>query len=192
MAITNEQIEAEIRELTAEVDRIMSGVHEVFANAAKVRAQIEHLQKLLDLRIQPAHHSEMVSFILLGFAPREDEAPGALCAATWCGPASVPTDFRITVRCDWQRLLPIEASKYFSELLDDWKQRAETEPGAILSQISELSVGPIRTMDEGAVYKDKIARLMHQRLGDIIQFPPTSPQAPGSVTKRGGRWLGNI
>lgn len=192
MAITKEQIEAEIRELTAEVDRMVSGVHEVFAKAAKLRAQIEHFQKLLDLRIQSADHSETVSFIFLGFAPREDDALGALCAVTWFGPASVPTDVRITVKRDWQRLLPIDASKYFSELLDDWKQRAETESGAILSQIGELSVGPIRTMDQGAVHKDRIAHLLYQRLGDIIQFPSTSPQTPGSVTMRGGGWHSNI
>ena len=185
MAITNEQIEAEIRELTAEVDRMVSGVQEVFAKVAMLRTQIEHLQKLLDLRIQSARRSDMVSFILLGFAPREDEAPSALCAATWSGPASVPTDFRITVKRDWQRLLPIDASRYFSELLDDWKKRAETEPSVIISMIGALSVGSIRTMDRGAVHKEKIAHLMYQRLGDIIQFPSSSPWNPGSVAKRG-------
>ena len=168
MVITNEQIEAEIRELTAEADRMVSEVHEIFAESARLRIQIDHLKKLLELRIQSAQRVELISYILIGFAQKDE--PSALCAITWSGSTSLPTDIRILVKREWQRLLPPESARYFADLLNDWKQRVQTEPGVVLAMIGELSVGPIRTMEQGTIHKDGVAQLMNKRLGDNVRY----------------------
>ena len=36
--------------------------------------------------------------------------------------------------------------------------------------IGELSVGPIRTMEQGTIHKDGVAQLMNKRLGDNVRY----------------------
>jgi hypothetical protein len=171
VALTNEQIEAEIAELIAEADRLISRVKSIFTESAKLRLQAEHLKRLLELRTDAERHTELMSFTLMGYAREGEEEPTAFCAATWSGSISLPSEARIFISRGWQTLLPSEIVPYFSDLLDDWKQMVQTQPEIILSMIGELSVGPIRTMEQGTMHKDRVANLIQQRLGDVIHFP---------------------
>lgn len=168
MAITREQIEAEIRELTSEADRMVSQVPMIFAESARLRKQVGYLQEILELRTPLALHMELCSFILLGFAPNENDSAGLLCAVTWVGSATAPTNVQIFAKRHWQKLLPPEAACYFASLLNDWRQRIQFEPHIILAALAELSVGPIRTVDQGVFQKNEIAQLVSQKLGDAV------------------------
>ena len=171
VAFTNEQIEAEIAELTAEADRKVSKVKAIFIESAKLRLQIEHLKQLLELRTQAEHHTELMSYILIGFVRQGEEEPTAFCAASWSGSTSMPSAARLFVNRGWQTLLPPEIVPYFTDLLDDWKQMIQTQPEIVLSMIGDLSVGPIRTLEQGTMHKDRVSQVIHQRLVDVLYFP---------------------
>jgi hypothetical protein len=171
MAFTNEQIESEIAELTAEADRKVSTVKAIFLESAKLRVQAEHLKQLLALRTQMERHTQLLSFVLLGFVGQTEVEPIAFLAATWSGSASFPSDTQLLINRGWQTMLPLEIIPYFTELLEDWKQMIQTRPALVLSMIGELSVGPIRTIEQGTIHKDRIAQFISRRLGDIVYYP---------------------
>lgn len=140
-------------------------------NLHGLRREIHHLEKLLELRMHSEQRMELISYILIGFVQKDEDEPSPLCAITWSGLSTVPTDVRILIKQDWQRLLPPEDARYFADLLNDWKQQVQSEPGAVLTMTGRLSVGPIRTMGQGSVHKEEAAMLMYQRLGILTQFP---------------------
>ena len=172
MKITEQQIEAEIAELRAEADRKVASVKAIFMESARLRKQAEHLDSLLELRKQADRHPELISFIMIGFV-REDEndEPKAFCVFTWSGSANAPTEVRIHLKSDWQRVLPINIAPYFKDLLDDWTQTVQTQPEMVLAMLAELSVGPLRTMEQGTMHRDRVALLVQDRLGDVLRFP---------------------
>lgn len=171
MNITKQQIEAEIAELTAEANRKVASVKEIFMESARLRQQAEHLNQFLELRAQAERHSELMSFIMLGFARDVQNEPTACCAFIWTGSTSNPKEVRMLLKCDWQRILPIDVAPYFSDLLNDWKQTIQTQPEVVLAMIAELSVGPVRTMERDTMHRDRVALLMEKRLGECLHFP---------------------
>ena len=171
MNITNQQIEAEIADLIDEANRKVASVKAIFMESARLRKQAEHLNSLLQLRTQAERHSELMSFVMIGFVREEDGDPTAFCAFTWSGSTSSPTEVRILLKGDWQRLLPIDVAPYFQDLLDDWKRTVQTQPEMVLAMIAELSVGPIRTMEQGTMHRDRVALVIQERLGEVLHFP---------------------
>lgn len=128
---------------------------------------MELLQKILDLRDQTHPPTDLVSIILLGFVQEENEQPNAFCAVSWAGSKGQPSEVRILLKSGWQSLLPASILPYFIDLSEDWKQWVLTQPARILSLISELSVGPLRTMQETTMRKSEVAELITEKLGEV-------------------------
>jgi hypothetical protein len=169
--ITNRQIEAEIVELLAEADRKVASVKAIFEEAALLRKQADCLRQVLTLRTRAEHRPELMSFVLMGLAPEAEREPTALCAFTWTGPANTPTDLRILLKRDWTQLVPNDVASYFKDLLNDWTQTVQIHPAMVIAMVAELSVGPIRTIKQDAMDRDRVALLMQERLGEVLYFP---------------------
>ncbi len=169
--ITREQIEAEIAELTSEIHRRVAAVKGIFAEVDGLRAEAELLNKLLELRTQVESQADTVSLLLLGFVRQDGDEPTAFCAVTWSGPRDLPSDTRIFLKQEWQSLLPKEILPYFVKLSNDWKQLVQTRPASLLSMLRELSVGPLRTMEQATMRKDKAVQFIKEQLGDVEAFP---------------------
>ncbi|HTV54925.1 MAG TPA: hypothetical protein VMI06_08400 [Terriglobia bacterium] len=170
--ITNEQIEAEITELVAQADRKISSVKTIFAEAARLRAQAECLRKVIALRITSNHHTPLTSVTLLGFAEDEQAEPAAFCAVTWPGAQTEVSGLQIFLRIGWETLLSDNTLSYFSDLLNDWKELMRTHPELVPAMIREISVGPIRTLEEATLAQDKVAEVLKRRMGEVVRFPP--------------------
>ena len=170
--ISNEQIEAEIESLTADANRMLASAKETFAELAKIRLQVGLLKKLRDLRVESDRHSAQVSFVLLGFVTRDEGDPSPFCALTWAGELLSPNDVRLLLKADWESIMPADIAVYFAALLEDWKALLRTTPEMLLIFASELSVGPIRTMETAKVDQERASTIIRQKLGTILQFPP--------------------
>lgn len=171
MNITNRQIENEIADLLAEADRKDASAKAMFMEAALLRTQVEHLRQVLALRKPAEHDPESASFVILGFAQGDEREPAALCAFTWTGPANAPADVRILLKSDWTRLVPVEAARYFRDLLNDWTQSVQSQPAMVIAMVMDLSVGPVRTMEHGSMHRNKIVHFVQERLGQVLHFP---------------------
>ena len=142
MKITEQQIQEEIADLISEADRKLASVKAILLDSAGLRKQAELLRNLLELRWQAERHSELMSFIMIGFVRGQKDEPSEFCALTWSGSTIAPSDTRILLKRDWKQLLPAEVATYFKDLLDDWIQMVQTQPEIVLAMIAELSVGP--------------------------------------------------
>lgn len=169
--ITRAQIEAEIYELTSEIDRRIAAVRGIFAQVAELRSQTDLLKKLLALRSEVEPNAQLLSSIFVGFVRNETDAPTPICALTWSGSSELPEDMRIQFKREWRSLLPSDLLAYFSDLLADWMQRIRSDPAMLLAGIRELSVGPVRAMDETTVRSSELTRLLDDRLGDFDVYP---------------------
>ena len=169
--ITNEQIEAEIDELKAEIDRRVAAVKGIFAQVAELRSEADLLMKLLVLRSKANPDEELTSLQLVGLLCNPSDAPTPICALTWHGSKELPTDGRIYIRRDWRSLLNEDVGGYFSDLLADWRQRIKNEPSALIPSVAELSVGPVRILEEATVRTEQLSRLLSGRLGNFDVYP---------------------
>ena len=169
--ITSEQIEAQINDLRSEIDRRVAAVRATFAEAGELRSEADLLKRLLILRSKTDAESELISLVFVGYVRNESEAPKSLCALTWSGSREVPADPRIFVKREWRSLLPDGVLSYFSDLFADWKDRIRRDPAALISAISGLSVGPVRTAGETTVRKRQLPQLLNERLGDTSEYP---------------------
>jgi len=170
--ISNEQIEAEIESLTADANRMLASAKETFAEFSKTRLQVELLRKLRDLRLESDRHSAQVSFVLLGFVTQNEGEPSPFCALTWAGEPLSPKNVRFFLKADWEAIMPADVAAYFAALLEDWKVLLITTPEMLLIFTSELSVGPIRTMEAAKMDPERVSLIIRQKLGTILQFPP--------------------
>lgn len=175
MKITNEQIEAEIAELTSEANRMLASAKTLFLAHAQLKAQKEHFTRLLELRTQAERHPALTSYVLIGFLRQNEEEPKPFCAVTWKGLTSTPSDARILVTSDWRRVLPGDSLIYFSELLKDWEKMLQTQPETVLAMVADLSFGPIRTIDQGTMHEERVSILIQQKLGEVQRFPSSVP-----------------
>lgn len=175
MRITNEQIAAEIADLTAEADRMVASAKVLFLESAKLKAQAEHFKRLLELRTQAEHHPNLTSYILIGFVRESDENGTLFCAVTWKGRTASPSNVQILLTPDWMKILPNDTSGYVNDLLKDWANLLPTEPETIIVMVADLSVGPIRTMDQGMMHEERVSILIRQKLGDVLHFPSSVP-----------------
>lgn len=176
MKITNEQIAAEIADLTTEADRWVASAKALFLEAAKLRAQADHFRRLLELRTQAEQHPGLTSYVLLGFVRASGEPATPLCAVTWKGLTAAPRDVRILLTAGWMRALAGDAFGYFSELLEAWEKMLQAQPETVLAMVADLSAGPIRTIDQGTMHEERVALLVQEKLGEVLRFPSSSPQ----------------
>ena|SRR5579862_5881176 len=72
-------------------------------------------------------------------------------------------DLGIRLHQNWRRLVAAEDWEYIRELIDDFKARAKSAPGALFEQAQSLSVGPIVACDVGA---DAVLNL-YERFNDV-------------------------
>lgn len=169
--ISNQQIEAEIDELKAEIDRRFTAVKGMFAQVAELRSQADLLTRLLALRSKAGSDDGMTSSQLVGLVCNSSDAPTPICALTWRGSKELPVDGRIYVRREWPSLLTEDVGRYFSDLLADWKQRIRNEPAALVLSVGELSVGPVQILEEVTVRTGQLSRLLAAQLGNFDAYP---------------------
>ncbi|HKF46364.1 MAG TPA: hypothetical protein VKB38_03335 [Terracidiphilus sp.] len=175
MRITNQQLEGEIAALGAEADDRLVRARELFVESARLRVQADHLKRLLEIRSEAGcdsgPDSGLVSFVLVGLiSPDRDEAAPA-CAVIWTGSADFPKEMQIRVRAGWNRAVPLEAVRYFNDMLDEWKRMSQSQPDTVLAMLSELSAGPVRAIQQGTMQKDRAVVLIEQVLGDASLMP---------------------
>lgn len=166
--ITLEQISAEIADLKAEVDQKISSVAQVFQQCARIREQIEHLEKLQELRRVSNSIVALLSYVFLGVTSHENLPPATIAAVTWEGSPETPSAVTLTLREDYERLLSPEISDYFADLIADWQGLLSNEPDTFLRIIGELSVGPIQALDQGVAHRERVQHLLLVRLGRSI------------------------
>lgn len=169
--IHREQLESEIAELNAEVNRRLSAVRGIFAEVACIRAEAELLTRILELRNRIEPHVDLLSLIILGFVINDEDEPDAFCTATWSGPIEMPIDTRILLRIGWRSQIPDQILPYFLELSNEWRRLIQDQPATLLSLLKELSVGPIRTIEQTTLRSEKVMRYINERLGDTEPFP---------------------
>ncbi|MGA2909879.1 MAG: hypothetical protein ABSE36_19440 [Terracidiphilus sp.] len=176
MMITDEQIAAEIANLTSEANRWVNSAKALFIEAAKLRAQADHFRRLLELRSQAEYHPALSSYVLLGLARENDEPPTPFCAITWKGLTAAPRDVRVLLTSNWTRALAGDTFTYFNELLEDWGKMLQTQPETVLAMVADLSSGPIRTVDQGTMNEARVSLLIQQKLGEVVRFPSSPTQ----------------
>lgn len=167
LMIARETLEAEVVALTSEVNRRISAVRGLFAEVAGLRGEIELLKRILNLRDQAHPQTDSVSVVLLGFVPDDGAEPTPFCAVTWSGSKEQPSEVRVLLKAGWRDLLPPSILDYFLDLSSDWRQSLPTRPAAIVSLISELSVGSLRTMHDTTLRESKAKDLIKERLGEV-------------------------
>lgn len=169
--ISNEQIAAEIDELKAEIERRVTAVRGIFAQVAELRSEADLLKRLLVLRSRTDPDGELIDLLIVGSVCNEADEPSPICVFSWHGSMELPLDARIHVKRGWRSLLSEEVALYFSDLLADWKQRINNDPSALIAAIGELSVGPVRMLEETTVRKGQLAHLLSGRLGTFDVYP---------------------
>ena len=174
--ITDEQIAAEIADLTSKADRWVTSAKALFIEAARLRAQADHFRRLLELRTNAEHHPGLTSYVLLGFGRENDESPTPFCAVTWKGSTAAPQDVSILLSSNWMRALAGDAFTYFNELLEDWEKMLPAQPETMLAMVADLSAGPIRTIDQGTMHEERVSILIQQKLGEVLRFPSGGTQ----------------
>ena len=140
---------------------------------AKLRVQAKYLSKVLYGRTAVSRSVKVSSLIVLGFVEHEHAEPQAFCAVAWSGALIDAAEPHFFLRCGWEMLLPKETLFYFSALLDDWKELLQTKPDLILASIRELSVGPIRTVEERMLERGELMEFLRNRIGEVNRFPQT-------------------
>uniref|UniRef100_E6QMK6 Uncharacterized protein n=1 Tax=mine drainage metagenome TaxID=410659 RepID=E6QMK6_9ZZZZ len=66
---------------------------------------------------------------------------------------------------NWREMIPDHFSTYVSELIEDWSQLSIDDPNTLIRMLRELSVGPIRTLEEGSIPGSALNDLLIKYLG---------------------------
>jgi hypothetical protein len=166
--LSNDEIEAEIARLTAEAHQKISSVRAILRDATELMVQAEMLKQVISLRDDDSM-DEMLSFLILGFVRKDDDSPVGFLAITWAGSIDAPREIRVSIDPDWRSKLPPQAGVYVNDLLNDWRDVFQTNPQGILKKTSDLSVGPIRTMDKGS--SANVDALIRGKIGETKPVP---------------------
>jgi hypothetical protein len=106
---------------------------------------------------------DRVPFVHLRYAPRPFDA-GCTTEIRLLiledGPA-----LEIVIRPDWRIGLGPEDQEYLSELMRDWRRATPPEIPILLGNLSELSIGPLQTVDTGLVDPEERNALMKKVCG---------------------------
>lgn len=133
---------------------------------------MQHHNELRNQAMRPNRFAQLVSYILLGFSAEDEGKPIPFCALTWEGELSSPKDVRLFLKPDWESILPTEFVEYFAELLEYWRLRLRATPAALLALASELSVGPLRTI-EAVLHSKELPTTVSRMIAKMaVQFPP--------------------
>ena len=77
---------------------------------------------------------------------------------------------RLFVRAAWRDVIDSSDQQYIEALLDDFRDRAKSEPDMLFRQASSLSVGPIVTHETGSLSGDESARAnLLQGLVEVVR-----------------------
>lgn len=172
MAIKNDQIDMEIDELLSVERSLQASIRNDFARLGKILIQIALLRRLRELRSDPAGEFNSKSYVLLGLAISEEREPQPFCVVAWSGEPLAPIEMRLFVRADWTTLASSYLVPYVTELIEDWKEMMKSQPEVFVALVSDLSVGPVRTMQCATAPAEQIKPFVISILGSALQFPP--------------------
>lgn len=133
---------------------------------------MERHNELCTQGMRPNRLAQLVSYILLGYAAEDQGQPIPFCALTWEGELSSPKDVHLFLKPDWESIIPTELVDYFTELLDYWRLLLRATPAALLAFASELSVGPLRTIEAVPQSKELPTTVSRMIAKMALQFPP--------------------
>lgn len=105
-----------------------------------------------------------VSIRLLGIVHQDEEKLTPFCAIVWSGPPSLPSSTQVFVAGDWKEQLTAEDADYVAGILSDCKHLLRTSPSTLVDLTRQLSVGPIRTMDEVSMNLESAVNFIQQQL----------------------------
>lgn len=172
MRLTTEQINAEVESLSKLANGKLAAAGEIINEFAHIMHQIELLKKLRAVRMEMQHCPEADNFIaLLGIVKREEDEPTPFCAVIWANESVSPTNVRLFVKVDWDQIVPLEIVPYFAKLMEDWKVLLRTSPETLLAFVSDLSVGPLRTIETGKLDPSRATARIREKLGRVLEFP---------------------
>ncbi len=77
---------------------------------------------------------------------------------------------RIFVDPDWRNLVQAEDRDYISEILVDFRQRAQHDPEGLFEQVKSLAVGPLLSHSEGTSVAEDPGLL--KRCDNFVEFRP--------------------
>jgi hypothetical protein len=107
-------------------------------------------------------------FVHLRYSPRWSDAghpSGIPLLVIQAGPG-----LEIVIRPDWHKGVLPDDQEYLTELMDDWRNATPAEIPTLLESLSELSIGPLKSIESGLVDLERRSALIKQVCG-------TSPDA---------------
>lgn len=84
-------------------------------------------------------------FVYLGYAPRSSGATNGISLLV----IQKGLALEVVIRHDWRKGLESEDGEYLAELMDDWRRTIPAKIPALLESLSQLSIGPLRTLESG-------------------------------------------
>jgi hypothetical protein len=88
-------------------------------------------------------------YVLLAYAGSPDAEPSFPIAVVCVHPDIARGDSALFVKDNWEQKVKDSHRGYIEECFHDWLGLMEGDPGVLLPQILELSVGPFRTVGDG-------------------------------------------
>lgn len=172
--MTNERIASEIEALLEEAKKKLAAAKNALSEFTQLRVEAGCLERILRLRGATRTDSEPMSYGLIGsvWEEEDEDHPKPFCALTWAGTSDSPSCVEIFLKSDWRSAIPAEVVSYFDELRRDWEKLIVISPGTVVSAITDLSVGPIRTIARGTMAKEKLHALLAEKLGPTVRTPP--------------------
>lgn len=105
------------------------------------------------------------SYIVLGFAAEQNGPVHPLCVLSWLGDAVPSFGLTLHLSKNWQENIPDHFASYVAQLIEDWWQLSVEDPNALIQMLGELSVGPIRTLEEGCAPSGALQDILIMYLG---------------------------
>ncbi len=94
-------------------------------------------------------------YVLLRYNSGQDDHGAALVLLVEEG-----GELKIYTEEQWEAGLDESGREYLRELMKDWRGARGERVAAILEELAELSIGPLRTVESGVADTGKLMRLM--------------------------------
>ena len=97
-------------------------------------------------------------YVLLGYiSGQESDGRGAALLLMEDG-----GELRVYADKRWECGLDVDEREYVRELLKDWREAGAERVGAILDELAELSVGPLRAVESGWADAERLAQMVER------------------------------